>query len=347
MRPLTPLRPIATRPATSAPAPATLPVLPARPAMPSTMPATTLPAMTLLTSSRPAASAPSTSAPAASRPAATLPAASRPATNLPASLPAASSREGRRAGQLYTEGLALLPQDSLVDARAMLSAALASGALSEATAADCRARLTEIAQKVVFSREIYPNDPYAYRYVVKPGDVIIHIVRREKLYVPDQGIQRINRIADPRKMRAGQWLKLVRGPFDAIVTRKTYTLDLYHHGMFVKSYRIGLGQDGRTPVGKWVVRARVSQAPWTTSDGSRIIYYGQEGYPLGRGGCWISLASADPNTEDLPGFGIHGTNEPDSIGRDASLGCIRLLDDDIEELFGLLYDGMSKVEIRP
>jgi hypothetical protein len=35
-------------------------------------------------------------------------------------------------------------------------------------------------------------------------------------------------------------------------------------------------------------------------------------------------------------YGIHGTNEPDSIGKDESLGCIRMAQDDLEELYDLV-----------
>jgi lipoprotein-anchoring transpeptidase ErfK/SrfK len=62
---------------------------------------------------------------------------------------------------------------------------------------------------------------------------------------------------------------------------------------------------------------------------------------------WIALQGTDKRTEMLSGFGIHGTDDPDSIGRDASLGCIRLADEDIAELFALLCDGKSKVLVRP
>jgi lipoprotein-anchoring transpeptidase ErfK/SrfK len=40
---------------------------------------------------------------------------------------------------------------------------------------------------------------------------------------------------------------------------------------------------------------------------------------------WIGL--------NVKGFGIHGTNRPDSIGKNASHGCIRLSNRDIEDLF--------------
>jgi hypothetical protein len=39
------------------------------------------------------------------------------------------------------------------------------------------------------------------------------------------------------------------------------------------------------------------------------------------------------------GYGIHGTNMPNSIGRAASHGCIRMRNQDVEELFELVQVG--------
>lgn len=45
------------------------------------------------------------------------------------------------------------------------------------------------------------------------------------------------------------------------------------------------------------------------------------------------------------GYGIHGTNQPQSIGKAASHGCIRLQNKDVEELFSLVEVG-DEVEIH-
>lgn len=46
---------------------------------------------------------------------------------------------------------------------------------------------------------------------------------------------------------------------------------------------------------------------------------------------WIGL--------NVPGFGIHGTNRPESSGKNASHGCIRLRNRDIEDLFARVKVG--------
>jgi lipoprotein-anchoring transpeptidase ErfK/SrfK len=46
-----------------------------------------------------------------------------------------------------------------------------------------------------------------------------------------------------------------------------------------------------------------------------------------------------------PGYGIHGTNVPSSIGQAASHGCIRMRQADLEELFELVTVG-TVVELQ-
>lgn len=276
----------------------------------------------------------------------------KPAKPQPTPIAMRTTESADQALRDLREGLAMLEESRLVEAGQTLSRALASGQLDPEREGVCRGKLEAIASEVVFSRRIYPDDPHTRRYTVKPGDTLGAIVRREGLAVPHEGIALINQMPDGNMIRVGQTLKLVDGPFDAIVTKHTYTLDLYHHGMYVRSYRIGLGQNGCTPEGLWLVRpgGRVINAPWTPPPGSEqtgVIECGEPGYPLGPEGRWIALQGLDRENETFSGFGIHGTDKPDSIGKQDSSGCVRLGDADIAEVFSLLKDGHSRVLVRP
>jgi lipoprotein-anchoring transpeptidase ErfK/SrfK len=48
---------------------------------------------------------------------------------------------------------------------------------------------------------------------------------------------------------------------------------------------------------------------------------------------------------NLKGYGIHGTNAPQLVGKAASHGCVRLRNRDVEQLFSMLHVG-DAVEIR-
>ena len=42
-------------------------------------------------------------------------------------------------------------------------------------------------------------------------------------------------------------------------------------------------------------------------------------------------------------YGIHGTIEPESVGRNVSMGCIRMYNEDVEQLFSYLVEKDSTV----
>jgi lipoprotein-anchoring transpeptidase ErfK/SrfK len=66
--------------------------------------------------------------------------------------------------------------------------------------------------------------------------------------------------------------------------------------------------------------------------------------PLGE--FWIGLTGIDGHAVGKESYGIHGTIEPDSIGKQASMGCIRMGADDITMVFELLVEGKSTVIVR-
>lgn len=44
-----------------------------------------------------------------------------------------------------------------------------------------------------------------------------------------------------------------------------------------------------------------------------------------------------------PGYGIHGTTEPGSIGKNVTAGCVRLKNEDVEELYSIVPEGTEVV----
>lgn len=110
-------------------------------------------------------------------------------------------------------------------------------------------------------------------------------------------------------------------PLEIIVDTKQHRLAVVSGKVMLRSYRVGLGGD-RTPEGTFNISDKVMN-PNGKSNGE----FGSRGMQL-----------SDTN------YAIHGTNEPDSVGKDESLGCIRMLQEDVEELFDLVPAG-TKVTI--
>lgn len=188
-------------------------------------------------------------------------------------------------------------------------------------------RIDETARRIFFS----PQPHFIEPHVVQPGDRLEKIAAQHKLSW--EYLARLNQIS-PQRIRAGQRLKLVRGPFGAVVELNDYCLTIHLQGYYVKRYPIGIGKDGSTPLGKFTVLNKVLNPQYTDPDG-RVVDSDDPQNPLGER--WIDLGN---------GYGIHGTIEPETIGQAASRGCLRLLDHDIIEVYDFLVVG-SEVVIRP
>lgn len=80
---------------------------------------------------------------------------------------------------------------------------------------------------------------------------------------------------------------------------------------------------------------------WTDPETGRTWKYGEPGHRIGSR--WLGF-----NTKDggRTGFGIHGTDEPSSIGRKESRGCFRMGREDVEVLFDLIPEG-TPVSVTP
>ena len=110
-------------------------------------------------------------------------------------------------------------------------------------------------------------------------------------------------------------------------------LALITDGRVVKIYDTAVGADRTpTPTGTFKIARRVTNPTWYHA--GRVVRPGKQN-PVGTR--WLGL-----NTK---GYGIHGTNAPQSIGKNASHGCIRMRNRDIEELFDMVAVG-DVVELR-
>jgi len=192
-------------------------------------------------------------------------------------------------------------------------------------------KLDELNAELVFSREPGPG---AIVYVVKPGDSLINIA--SAFNTNYEFIMRINN-KHRTSIRVGERLKILKGNVTVLVDKSDYTLTLLLDGHFIKQYPVGTGKSGITPVGVFVVDNKLINPVWYSPDG---IY--QSGDPKNvLGTRWIGFE----DKEGLYGYGIHGTTEPDSIGKEMSNGCIRLTNENVEDLFNYMK-AKTKVVIQ-
>ena len=248
----------------------------------------------------------------------------------------------------------LLKNNEPLEAREVLSTALHSPRLSEDDAATLRMKLGELNADLVFSPRVVEGDPLSEVYVIQGGDRLSKIASKRELAVHWKLIQRVNGISNPNRIRVGQKLKLVRGPFHAVVDKSDFRLDLYHGApndpdgwLYIRSFDVGLGKDDGTPIGTFVVArdSKVSNPAWVNPhDPSERYGRDDPGNPIGE--YWIGLEGLG-DAAAFVGYGLHGTIEPESVGTEASLGCVRLRPEDIEQVYELLVEGISVVKIVP
>jgi hypothetical protein len=98
-------------------------------------------------------------------------------------------------------------------------------------------------------------------------------------------------------------------------------------GQVKKVYTVAVGKPSTpSPTGTFTIERRVANP--TYHHGGKTVLPGA-GNPVGTR--WMGLS--------IHGYGIHGTNEPKSIGKAASHGCIRMAKADLEEFYELVAVG--------
>ncbi|MFH0954418.1 MAG: L,D-transpeptidase family protein [Verrucomicrobiota bacterium] len=229
--------------------------------------------------------------------------------------------------QLVAKARQFKSEDKLLEARDMAYEVLAKSS-NQVARTGAEALLGEVNVELVLSPRPMPEKT---EYSVQPGDSLAILARRFDTTV--DALRKGNRITGSI-IRAGDRLRIFSGKFAIEVNKSRNDLVLRLNDRFFKRYRVGTGQFGKTPAGAFVIRGKIINPPWWRPDGKQIPY-GDTNNVLGTH--WMSLAFADHSP--LAGYGIHGTWEPDTIGKQASAGCIRLLNADVEELFTLVPEG--------
>lgn len=250
-----------------------------------------------------------------------------------------------QAAQLIAEAQEDIKAGKTIAARDKLNNVLLSVPLTFNQRQAVKAQLADLSKKWLFNRDTYTGDTLTSTYKVQPGDLLSQVAKQYK--VPYEILMTINNIKRPENLLAGETIKVINGPFHAIVYRLTFTLDLYlGNKTYVKSYKVGLGeQDMETPTGKWRVRTggRLIKPTWTDPITGRTYVADDSDYPLGSR--WIALEGLEGNAKGRTGFAIHGTKEPKTIGTRSSRGCIRLLNGEAIELYDMLTPGLSEVRV--
>lgn len=258
---------------------------------------------------------------------------SAPAAPVPAPVPAT---DAPRVGTLkeadfkkaLAEADAFEKTGKLYDARDTLLAALDQAGEDYAPALE--QTLGRLATDIYFTPRPGPDKVV---YAVKEGDSLAKLADR---YVcPVEFIKRANKVKDAKRIQPGQTLVFPDHPkFAVTVSKSKNTLLLTLNGKFFKRYSVGTGANAKTPAGTYKMVDREEHPGWW-KDGD-MIPYGDPANILGTH--WLALEPTG-DTPRVSGYGIHGTWDDSSIGKQSSAGCVRMHNADVEELFVLLPRG--------
>lgn len=339
----TPANPNAPKPrVTETPDPAAAEVIAVNPQARPTTPQPVAQTAPVSVSTPAPAPAPVISPPPAAAPLAPSSAPAQPATT--PVLPVNTDTVAADVKAAIEKSVALRNQGKIAAARDLLNSVL-DEPMSPQVRLAVKAELTRLAETWLQGKEVMADDTLCSYYQVQPGDKLALIAKKYK--VPFELLMDINGIQKPEMLQAGQRLKVVEGPFNAVVYKSSFTLDLYLQRTYVKTYRVGLGKvENETPSGRWRVQAggKMIKPTWTDPDTGKVYVGNSPDYPLGSR--WIALEGLEGQAKGRTGFAIHGTKEPETIGTRSSRGCIRLHNGEVIEVYDRMFEGVSEVLVK-
>ncbi len=198
---------------------------------------------------------------------------------------------------------------------------------------DLTTLLGQLAGTVVYSTDYHIGSPYT---VVSADETLEALAMR--FQVPAELLAKINGLEPGEPLSVGQTLKVVSGPFRAVVNVTERELVLLLGDRYAGRFQVGIGREKPQVQGQYLVTQKMVDPPYY--DGQQTIEAGRPDNPLG--GYWIGLAQVNGNQAP---FGIHGTPDASSLNREQVEGFIRLAPRDAEDAYYILGDG-SQVTVR-
>jgi len=181
--------------------------------------------------------------------------------------------------------------------------------------------LEELNIKILFSPLKTQNSTV---YIVKAGDSLEKIAKKFNTTV---GLLMRSNNLKSDLIHPGKRLKVTTAKFSLITDKSQNMLTLKADGEVLKVYTVATGIDNGTPVGKFKIINKLMDPVWYKT--GAIVPSGSPENILGSR--WMGLSE--------PGYGIHGTTKPESIGKHVTAGCVRMHNNDVEELYSIVPVG--------
>ncbi|MEW5758790.1 MAG: L,D-transpeptidase family protein [Candidatus Omnitrophota bacterium] len=166
-------------------------------------------------------------------------------------------------------------------------------------------------------------------YEIQSGDSLSKIARQFNTTV--DLIKKSNYLTSDQISR-GRKLKIWTRKFSCFVDKSQNILLLKSKDEVIKSYVVSTGKDNSTPIGTFKIVTKIENPTWYKNN--KAIPPSSPENILGTR--WMGF--------DIDSYGIHGTTDPGSLGKQVTQGCVRMKNEDVEELYIFLPQG-SEVTI--
>jgi lipoprotein-anchoring transpeptidase ErfK/SrfK len=217
----------------------------------------------------------------------------------------------------FKEAAAFIVRGSLLEAKEIYQKVM-NGQLSSEQMALTQAKLEDLNVKILLSGISIPQST---TYEVRPGDALINIAKEFNTTV--ETIIKANNIKN-NIIYPGMKLRVLNGKFSIFVDKSLNILTLKLNDDIIKTYNISTGKNNSTPTGTYKIVNKIINPPWY-KDGKEIPPTSPENI---LGSRWLGL--------NVSGIGIHGTTKPEEIGQQITEGCVRMKNNDVEELCSLI-----------
>lgn len=186
-------------------------------------------------------------------------------------------------------------------------------------------KIEDLNIRLLFSPVITPK---SISYEIKPGDTLNKIAKEFNTTV--ELIKKSNNLSE-NKIIPGRKIKVWNTPFSILVDKSQNTLILKTDEEIFKTYIVSTGANNSTPVGTFKIVNKLENPTWFKA--GAVVASGSPENVLGTR--WMGW--------NIPGYGIHGTIEPQNLGKQITQGCVRMANKEVEELYSIVPVGTEVI----